>query len=532
MKRLFAIAALFAFLISNSAKSGAAGFQSVVDYPVGTAPRAVASADFNGDGKVDLAVANNGNGSSDMGGVSILQGNGDGTFQSASNFTVGNFPVAIAAADFNGDSRPDLVLIDSSGVGVLLGKGDGTFAAATYLSTASGPVSLAVGDLDKDNVPDLVVNASSLSVLLGNGNGTFQPHVDYPALLGRIVVDDVNGDAKLDVIGTFNGVNVSLGNGDGSLQSVISSVGPTFSVASAAADFNLDGKLDFAVAFDNPLSNHRGVVLMRGNSDGTFQLSMTDSSQSAGALSAGDFNGDAKADLVIVADGNANLLLGNGDTMFQTPLSFAVGAGPNSILAVDLNQDKAPDLVVTNSPDNTVSVLLNTTGAEFSISASAFTPATISPGQSSTSTVTLTHQNTFEDPVELTCSVQPPQSALACSVDPDSVTFDPSGNATAMVTITTGTSAVSLSTSSLRSSEGQFLWLPVAGFALVGAGFVCTRSKKRLSELVLGALVLGGLILQAACGGDGRSRSQTYTVTITGASESTQHSTTATLTVE
>src|SRR5205823_3060431 len=166
MKRTLAIAALFVFLISNSAKSGAAGFQSAVDYPVGTAPQAVASADFNGDGKMDLAIANNGNGSGDDGGISILLGNGDGTFQATNNFTVGNNPSAIAASDFNRDGRTDLVLIDRSGVGVLLGNGNGTFAATTYLSAASGPVSLAVADLENDDIPDLVVLASSLSVLM------------------------------------------------------------------------------------------------------------------------------------------------------------------------------------------------------------------------------------------------------------------------------------------------------------------------------------------------------------------------------
>jgi hypothetical protein len=86
--------------------------------PVGTAPRAITSADFNGDGKIDLAVANNGNGTGDDGGISILLGNGDGTFQATNNFTVGKSPAAIAASDFNLDGRSDLVVIDNSGVGL------------------------------------------------------------------------------------------------------------------------------------------------------------------------------------------------------------------------------------------------------------------------------------------------------------------------------------------------------------------------------------------------------------------------------
>jgi FG-GAP-like repeat/FG-GAP repeat len=537
MKRLFAIAAWFAFLISNSAKSGAAGFQSAVDYPVGTAPRAITSADFNGDGKMDLAVANSGNGAGDDGGISILLGNGDGTFQATNNFTVGKSPVAIAASDFNLDGRSDLVVIDNSGVGLLLGNGNGTFSAATYLSTPTGPVSLAVADLDNDHISDLVVFASSLSVLLGNGDGTFQPHVDYPAVSGQVLVGDVNGDGKLDVVVASFGVrvNVLLGNGDGSLQSAISSVGGSLSlsIASAAADFDLDGKADLALSFDKPTTKSGGTLLMPGNGDGTFQLPSSNILNSSGALSAADFNGDGKADLVVVSPGSAILLLGNGDNTFQNVLSVAVGAGPYRIVTVDFNQDNAPDLAITNSADNTVSVLVNSIGADFSISASPFTPATISRGQSSTSTVTLAHQNTFDSPVELSCSVEPAQSAPTCSIDPDSVTFDASGNATATLAINTNSATAPLAAySAHQDAVLQFVWLQIVGAALLGTTLqlrrFCTRKQMKF---VIGTLLLGGLIFQAACGGSSPPPSQTYTVTITGISESTQHSATLTVTV-
>ena len=535
MKRLFAIAAVFAFLISNSAKSGAAGFQSAVDYPVGTAPRAITSADFNGDGKLDLAVANNGNGSGDNGGVSILPGNGDGTFQVTTNFTVGKNPVAIAASDFNMDGRSDLVVIDSSGVGILLGNGNGTFSAATYLSTPSGPVSLAVADLDNDHIPDLVVFASSLSVLLGNGDGTFQPHVDYPAVFGQVLVDDVNADGKLDIVAASNGINVLLGNGDGSLQSAIFASGPILSlnIGSVIADFDLDGKADLALSFNNLLAKSSATVLMPGNGNGTFQSSSSKILDSSGALSAADFNGDGKVDLIVVSPGNAILLLGKGDKTFQNVLSVAVGAGPYRIVTVDFNQDKAPDLAITNSADNTVSVLINSTGADFSISASPFTPATVSRGQSSTSTITLAHQNTFDSPVELTCSVQPTQSTPTCSIDPDSVRFDASGNAIATLTIRTGAATAALVSSSMRNEAHslQFLWMQVSGLALIGTTLQFRRSKRNLTRVVIGMLAFGAVIFQAGCGGSG-PRSQTYTVTVTGTSESTQHSTTAMLTVQ
>src|SRR5438445_7362816 len=224
-KRFLAVVLLFLLSGVRPANSATVGFQSAVSYTVGTAPRAVASGDFNDDGKMDLAVANSGNPSvGDDGNVSILLGNGDGTFQAASNITAGKNPFAIAAADFNGDGRADLVLIDSSGVGLLLGNGDGTFGPVTYFPTANGPVSLAVADFDGDNKPDLVVAASSLSVLLGNGDGTFQTHVDYSGSgAGSVVIADVNGDGKVDIINAAGTTlaAVLLGNGDGTFQNAV-----------------------------------------------------------------------------------------------------------------------------------------------------------------------------------------------------------------------------------------------------------------------------------------------------------------------
>jgi hypothetical protein len=535
---LLVITLFLLFSLSNPANAATVAFKPAVTYPVGTAPFAVASGDFNGDGKMDLAVANAGNvAAGDDGSVSMLLGNGDGTFQPANNISAGKNPFVIQAADLNRDGKADLVLIDSSGVGVLLGNGDGTFGPVTYFPTASSPVSLAVADLDNDNIPDLVVAASSLSVLLGNGDGTFQSHVDYSGPALSVLVTDVNGDGKLDVIFSKFGIRVLPGNGDGSFQSAIFSSGPTFSGALVAADFNLDGKTDIAVGYGS-LFGQPGILVMQGNGDGTFGSSTN--LQLSGSMSAADFNGDNKADLVIVSgvanvSGAANVLLGNGDRTFQSALSFSVGIGRYSVLEVDFNHDKAPDLAVTNSADNTVSVLLNTTGADFSISASAPTPGTVSRGQSSTSTITLDHLNAFDNPVALTCSVQPAQSAPTCSFNPNSVTFDTNGKATATLTISTGAAAASLAPS-IRHDSLVFLfgWLPIVGFAFMGVGFGSRLSiKRKLTVCLLGGILFSGLILQAACGGGSSGpRSQAYTITVTGTSGSTQHSTTTTLTVQ
>jgi hypothetical protein len=515
------------FWVASTTSAATVGFQPAATYPVGSAPMSVAAGDFNGDGKQDLAMANFGP-ASDNGGISILLGNGDGTFQAANNFAAGKKPHALAASDFNRDGKDDLVLIDNFGVGVLLGNGDGTFGTVSYFPTANLPHSLAVSDLSSDTIPDLAVNASSLSVLLGNGDGTFQSHVDYSGvgIGGSIAEADVNGDGRLDVILSGNGVHVLLGNGDGSLQNAIFSTGPYFTVALAATDFNLDGKLDLAVSFNNLLGNQSGTVIMTGNGDGTFQLPPSTNFHQFGSMSTADFNGDGKPDLVIVSAGTANLFLGNGDGTFGSPSSFAVGTSPSSVLAADLNHDKAPDLMVTNSADNTISVLLNN-GTDFSISASKPSPATISRGQSTTSTVTVTLLNAFDNPVALTCSVQPGgPGAPTCSMSPNSVTVAPNGSATATLTLSTATAA--------ELGLAPFAWLlgPVVGVVVVS--FSKRKAKAELVLGFLGGVLFAGLLAQTACGGNsnGKPSAQSYTVTITGSASFTQHSTTATVAVQ
>src|SRR5881397_2620325 len=191
--------------LPNPAPAQTVSFIARGDLEVGTNPRSVAVGDFNGDGRLDLAVTNAS--SYDVPGtVSVLLGNGDGTFQSALSFAVGSNPLSVAVGDVNGDGRLDLAVANyySNDVSVLLGNGDGTFQPARTFRVGTYPSSVVVGDFNGDGRPDLAVangNSNDVSVLLGNGDGTFQPALSFAAGTApvSVAVGDINGDGRPDL---------------------------------------------------------------------------------------------------------------------------------------------------------------------------------------------------------------------------------------------------------------------------------------------------------------------------------------------
>ncbi len=390
----------------NSRKLALTGFERLEDRTllalnflqtelgVGDAPTAIAVGDFNNDSALDIAVTN----SSDNN-VSVLLGNGDGTFRTSASVPVGQSPSAILANDFNGDGRTDLVVAnaESNNISVLRGRGDGTFSSATSFVTIGSPISIAAGDFNLDDNLDLAVAIGAgenrpVSVFLGNGNGAFQLSQDL-AVAGpsSVAVSDVNEDGAADVIATdplfeqepclnciydlSDNVIVRLGNGDGTFLGETDSgfglVGTNAQFVSVG-DFNYDGRADLAVGDYHDFNGlPYGIInILLGERDDSksnginFRLSPTLSVNTPTSMVVTDFNNRHNYDLALTdaSDNSVKIFLSHGrlnnDAGFEEAQSFPVGQGPVAIAAADFNGDQVNDLVVVNKLSNTVSVLI------------------------------------------------------------------------------------------------------------------------------------------------------------------------------
>ncbi len=325
---------------------------------VGDLPDCGVVADFNGDGKLDVAIGNITTNT-----VSILLGNGDGTFGPARDFVVGSQVRSIAVGDFNGDGKLDLATANnvSGTISILLGNGDGTFAPKIDTTVGVRPRSLVAADFNADGTLDIAVvnhDSRTVSILLGKGDGTFTTKMDIPTDIEPfwVATADFNQDGKLDLavadhIGGM--VSIFLGNGDGTFGPERNfAVGP-WVTSLATGDFNRDGKADLAAVNEK----NETLSILLGNGDGTFAPQTTYSTgSSAFAVGTADFNGDGKADIA-VRDGG--ILLGNGDGTFAPRGPVISGAGRKLFaIAADLNGDGRLDVLDVDIDKSTIYVLL------------------------------------------------------------------------------------------------------------------------------------------------------------------------------
>ena len=338
----------------------------------------------------------------ETGQVAILLGRGDGTLQSPTYYNVDQSSAyAIATADFNADGNVDLAVADrlANNITVFLGNGDGTFREPQAFPTTAQPTSVLIGDFNNDGSIDLLVcDSPYVSVLLGNGDGTFQSPTDTSPTIAPvgIALGDFNGDGNLDVASVgASDLTILIGLGDGTFANGMSYAAGIAPESVAVADFNGDGKLDMAVA-DFLGSN---IYVFIGSGDGVFQLSNTYSAAFPWPIVATDVNGDGKLDMLVPTAGQGtsrvvSILLGKGNGRFGPISSYSGGIKVVLAGSADFNGDHHPDLVLADELGSAINVLLNTGTASFSPT----TPLGFSPqliGTTSTpQNVTLTNTGT------------------------------------------------------------------------------------------------------------------------------------------
>jgi hypothetical protein len=421
--------------------NGTGGVASSQTYHGAGNPKAIAVADFNGDGKLDVAV-----GASLNAAIHVFSGNGDGTLRAPLNYDYqsggcggsgaglvaadfnhdGRPDIAVAdacnrvtvllnngdfkftvvlpvnslavtqfriiSADMNGDGNPDIVAIGNDSISVLLGVGDGTFKAPVVTSiSASSFHHVIAGDFNGDGKLDLAytltnppdASDTTVGILLGNGDGTFQPLstvLTAGELPNGLAVGDFNGDGKLDlaVLNGGNGltstVNIFLGSGTGTFSASATLSTGAFPIDIRAVDFNNDGKLDLVVA-NSGNGNPGSEQAFTGQGDGTFiATSNLPAASPIGSMAIGDFDGDGFPDIALGANsGEVYFFRHNVAGVFDPPVTLGFGDSFSFLAAADLNGGGVPDLVALL--DNTVAVMPNTGGLKMTPITSSLNPS-------------------------------------------------------------------------------------------------------------------------------------------------------------